>query len=214
MTGQQAPFPGQRADGAEQCRQQRRLVDVRAVVAELRGEGRTLGKRWFGIRTVHESGRGIDVQASVVRNLARVVDEIPIAWIVPIFTKGHRRIGDMLAGTYVVLDPTAESESESWLDALAPDYASLDERRFPLPPAALNELVEDDLNLIEYVGERVHGTGGPRRRDVLARVAQRYIERLGLGASQDSILDDPERFLCEVGLQLRSRFERLDRGAR
>lgn len=69
--------------------------------------GASLGKLAFGLRIVKADGRRAGIGASAVRTLLWVVDAItcavPLLGGILIFTtKGHRRVGDMAAGTYVV----------------------------------------------------------------------------------------------------------------
>jgi uncharacterized RDD family membrane protein YckC len=181
------------------------------VVAELRGEGRTWGKRAVGLRTIHESGRGLTPASSLIRNLARMVDEIPLAWFVPALTEGRRRIGDLLAGTFVIEERRENVRREDWIARLAGSYAELEEKRFPLPPTAIARLDPEDLNLIEYLGERLPAATGDRRRLMLRAVARRYVARLGIEERGEEIDADSGRFLQELGLLLRQRFDRVER---
>jgi uncharacterized RDD family membrane protein YckC len=68
--------------------------------------GATLGKRLAGLRVTDLEGRRIGWQGSIVRNLARLLDVLPFAYllggILTLATKRHQRLGDMLAGTIVV----------------------------------------------------------------------------------------------------------------
>ena len=73
------------------------------ILFEMLWDGQTPGKRMAGIRTIQDSGRGLQWPAAILRNIVRVVElALPILMIVPFFTEGRRRVGDMLAGTYVV----------------------------------------------------------------------------------------------------------------
>ncbi len=68
--------------------------------------GSSPGKALLGIRVVRSDGTSPGVVRSMVRALAWVVDGIallvPIALWAAWFTPGHRRVGDWVAGTYVV----------------------------------------------------------------------------------------------------------------
>lgn len=180
------------------------------VWVELRGEGRTLGKRSCRLRTVSASGRGLTLGGALVRNLARLVDEIPLFWIVPILSDGRRRIGDFLAGTFVITEARHDlgASRRSWYEKLAPSYRELEERRFVLPSTAVDKLYPEDLSLIDYLDgnlRRLRSQG--ERRRLLSGISEKYIERLGIAHMRDDILADPQRFLGELGLFLRDRFE-------
>ncbi|MGI9118533.1 MAG: RDD family protein [Acidimicrobiales bacterium] len=69
--------------------------------------GGSLGKLAVGLRVVDEQGNQAGLGKSAVRTLLWVVDGIAcglpiLGGILIVSTKGHRRIGDMAAGTYVV----------------------------------------------------------------------------------------------------------------
>jgi uncharacterized RDD family membrane protein YckC len=75
------------------------------VVPQLR-VGCSLGKAVFGIRVVRADGHPPGFVRSVVRLAAWAIDGIalllPVGLWLAILTPGHRRLGDYLAGTYVV----------------------------------------------------------------------------------------------------------------
>ncbi len=69
--------------------------------------GWTIGKLLTGIRTVREDGRPAGIGKAFVRWLLWVVDAQPcglplVGFITALTTKGHRRVGDMAAKTFVV----------------------------------------------------------------------------------------------------------------
>lgn len=76
------------------------------VFFELTAGGQTPGKRWSGLRVVSLSGGSVGAGSSVVRNLLRLVDVLPGAYLVGIVmvlvTGRNQRVGDLLAGTLVV----------------------------------------------------------------------------------------------------------------
>lgn len=80
-------------------------------VLEIIGRGRTPGKRMAGLRIVNEQGRPPAMGALLVRNIFRLVDGLPLFYIVGIMTclisERQRRLGDMAAGTLLVYDKSA-----------------------------------------------------------------------------------------------------------
>ncbi len=71
--------------------------------------GMTPGKAAFGIRTVGENGEAPGIGRAFIRWILWIVDALPYCTIVPLLggivafsSKGHRRVGDMGANTYVV----------------------------------------------------------------------------------------------------------------
>lgn len=67
--------------------------------------GATLGKAIFGIRTVNEEGQAPGIGKQFVRGVLWIVDGLCnglVAAILILVSKGHRRLGDMAADTFVV----------------------------------------------------------------------------------------------------------------
>src|SRR6266851_322524 len=68
--------------------------------------GATIGKRLAHLRVTDLEGHRIGPQAAIVRNLARLIDVIPFAYllggVLTLATRQHQRLGDRLAGTIVV----------------------------------------------------------------------------------------------------------------
>ena len=84
------------------------------VLFELRGDGRTLGKRLLHLRVVDVRGLPVGPAQSMVRNVVRILDLVPaggLGMLCALVDPAHRRLGDLAAGTIVVED------------ALAPDLA-------------------------------------------------------------------------------------------
>jgi uncharacterized RDD family membrane protein YckC len=68
--------------------------------------GATVGKFITGARTVRPDGGRPGIGRALVRTLLLLVDGIslilPLGLWIALFSRGHRRLGDMAAGTYVV----------------------------------------------------------------------------------------------------------------
>jgi uncharacterized RDD family membrane protein YckC len=90
-------------------------------ILEVLMQGRTPGKRMAGVRLVSRSGDVPGVGALLVRNVFRIVDSLPFFYIVGLvtvmFTQQHVRVGDLAAGTLLVLD---ETEHDGSLARLSP----------------------------------------------------------------------------------------------
>jgi uncharacterized RDD family membrane protein YckC len=76
------------------------------IVAERLSSGRSLGKWLVGLRVVGDDGAALSPRASLVRSLWRVVDELPVSYLVGflvmLVSKRRKRLGDFAAGTLVV----------------------------------------------------------------------------------------------------------------
>jgi uncharacterized RDD family membrane protein YckC len=78
------------------------------IFFEILWNGQSPGKRWLGLRVIRANGAPITLTESIIRNLVRIVDFLPVAYgigVVTMFIDGKsRRLGDMAASTLVVRD--------------------------------------------------------------------------------------------------------------
>lgn len=76
------------------------------VYFEVWRRGATPGKRSLGLQVVHHDGTTVGLPASLLRNLMRFADFLPMAYglglLFMAFDKDFRRLGDLAAGTLVV----------------------------------------------------------------------------------------------------------------
>ncbi len=70
--------------------------------------GQTPGKRVFGLRVLQDNGQSATFLSVIIRNFFRLVDLLPsfyfLGVMVMLFSKKDKRLGDMVAGTMVVLE--------------------------------------------------------------------------------------------------------------
>lgn len=82
------------------------------IFGDVFSNGRTLGKLWMGLRVVRDDGSRVRAGDSVIRNLLRLADILPgnyaVGMFAILFTRQHKRLGDMAAGTVVIRDETQE----------------------------------------------------------------------------------------------------------
>lgn len=81
--------------------------------------GQTIGKRLFHLRVIDQAGLPLRVEQAWVRNLMRVFDALPLAYLVGgasvITSPLMQRFGDRVAGTLVVREtPVAPPPEEAW----------------------------------------------------------------------------------------------------
>ena len=78
------------------------------VVFETINHGRTVGKMAAGIRVAGLRGEPVRFVTSSIRNIARIVDFLPVFYLVGtisiVATQHDQRLGDLAAGTVVVRD--------------------------------------------------------------------------------------------------------------
>ncbi|HJU65543.1 MAG TPA: RDD family protein, partial [Gemmatimonadaceae bacterium] len=142
------------------------------VVFEVAWDGQTPGKRRMGIRVVQDGGYSISVQASVIRNLARLIDMQPgfayaVGMLSAVISKSGKRLGDILAGTFVVRERVVPVAPVLMPDATAGVGAH-----------ALATLTDAELELLERFLARRASLDAALRTRLVAQLAERFGDRL------------------------------------
>ncbi|NNU81527.1 RDD family protein [Halovulum dunhuangense] len=184
------------------------------ILAEILMNGQTFGKRLSGLRVIAVDGRSLSPHAVTVRNLMKEMEVfVPgtllltsaslswpaalllMAWIsvllaVPLLNPMRQRLGDILAGTYVVTLP---------VPILLPDLADApqDQGRFNFLPHHLDHYGRYELQTLESLlqaNRDAMGRGAAARHDDnLRRVAATIARRIGYTGRLDP--DAAEAFL-------------------
>jgi uncharacterized RDD family membrane protein YckC len=158
------------------------------VAFETLWNGASPGKRAFGLRVVKEGGFPIGFVDSVLRNLLRAADFLPLGYIVGLTVMAgdtrFRRLGDRVAGTMVVIeDRIRVGESLRLTPPAAPgELDALPSR----PPLSADEL--ESLELFLRRGD----LSPPRRLELAEMIAPVFARRMGVRTG------DPVRFLALV----------------
>lgn len=132
------------------------------AACEVFANGRTAGKAALGLRVVSQTGLSINPAQAILRNLLRLIDIAPPFFpgvIAMAFTRRLQRLGDLAAGTIVVLDRSRRAPRPPRVEGVAADAV-------PLGFHAEPPLIEA---LAAYVGRR--GELSPGRRRELAGIA-------------------------------------------
>jgi uncharacterized RDD family membrane protein YckC len=143
-------------------------------LCEVLFRGQTIGKRLSHIRVVKASGFQLDAVSVLVRNIFRVVDNLPPMWIFPVLSRLGQRAGDMVAGTIVVFDAPTE---------LSPVRAFLAEQsavatQFRFDHAMLKRLSSHDFDAIERVLGRLPQLSAEQRTQLLETYARQVATKL------------------------------------
>lgn len=114
------------------------------IVLEWRWRGQTIGKRLLGIRVIDAQGLRLQLSQIVLRNLIRVVDMLPLFYLVGGLTaflnRNCQRLGDLAANTVVACERVWTPPD---LEQIAPaKYNSL--AAFPNLAARLRTLVSPE----------------------------------------------------------------------
>ena len=86
------------------------------VYFEVSRQGRTPGKKWMGIRVVNDDGTPITFGPSLLRNLLRFIDFLPMLYLTGIIAclcnRQFKRLGDLAAGGVAVDEDFLGIEAE------------------------------------------------------------------------------------------------------
>jgi uncharacterized RDD family membrane protein YckC len=143
------------------------------VFFEVLNGGRTPGKALNGLRVVRSNGRPVTFVPSSIRNVLRIVDFLPAAYLTGIVailsTRRNQRIGDLVGDTIVVRERSGRIERSPWRPpvvalAPAPNEVTLD----------LSAITpEEEAAVRRYLERRFEIDGNAR-----ARIAQTLVDRL------------------------------------
>jgi uncharacterized RDD family membrane protein YckC len=115
------------------------------VLFEVLASGRTPGKRITHLRVVRERGTPVDLPASAIRNLLRLIDFLPTAYLVGLasilITERNQRLGDLAAGTLVIRDAGRRKDSVAAAAGTAPTQNGLDSSGWDVSAVGIDELV-------------------------------------------------------------------------
>lgn len=136
--------------------------------------GQTLGKRMLGLRVVRVDGFALDAAAIFVRNIFRVIDQIPALWIVPFMSRRAQRFGDMVAGTTVVVD---RPEKLSSVRQAIIEFGSVD-AQFTFDSLKLKRARQQDFEAIEKILERWDTLAEGQRKALLDQMVPPLVARL------------------------------------
>lgn len=156
-------------------------------VLEVLMRGRTPGKRKAGARIVTVEGATPTIGPLLMRNLFRLLDSLPVFYMVGLgcclFTPRHVRLGDMVAGTVLVLEETDATRGLARLGQAM--------RRSALPLEALR-LVRD---LLDRWGELDEEQRCALARALLAKVDPEFPARGDAAPGEDALRNRLEALL-------------------
>jgi len=131
------------------------------IVCELLMNGQTIGKRILGLRVIRDNGQPIEFSHALIRGIIRSsLDMMYVGFFAILFSKKHKRIGDMAAGTIVIIEKYADN------------FAALTIQDYSLPDTfpPMEEMTATERDMVET---------WLRRRDTLpgkGRVIGKMIE--------------------------------------
>jgi uncharacterized RDD family membrane protein YckC len=160
------------------------------TLCELLGRGQTIGKRASGVRVVKTDGFSLDAVSILLRNVFRLVDQLPALWIVPVLSPRSQRFGDMVAGTIVVTE--AREDLGELRTALLRRPAA--ESKFRFDGTMLARALPVDIEAAERILERWAEITPRQRFNLLELISDPLARRLGAPRPD---IDDRREFLAE-----------------
>lgn len=147
--------------------------------------GRSPGKALLGLRVVRDGGLPLTLRASVVRNLLRMVDMLPTAYLVGLVSmvasREHKRLGDHAAGT-LVIRTDRPAPAPPVVAAAAPGAAGGAADAEPVwrfDRQELRAVGPDERRLLRQTLRRAEELEGRQRDRVLERTVSVVCGRLG-----------------------------------
>ncbi|QDS97221.1 RDD family protein [Adhaeretor mobilis] len=160
-------------------------------LSELFLRGQTIGKRMSKIRVVKSDGFSLDPLSILIRSLFRIVDQIPVLWIVPVLSTSSQRLGDMVAGTIVVSEEPDQVSSVR--EVLSSRPASDNEFRFTV--TMLKRAQAADFAAIESILERWSSLSTEEQSALTGKIVPALAQRL---QSELPPLPDHQQYLEDL----------------
>lgn len=165
------------------------------IIFELIWHGQTPGKKVLRIKVVREDGRPVNLAASFLRNIMRIVDMLPSGYAVGLisifFHAREKRVGDIVGGTIVVKEPRAAFPVSP---AGMPPPAASPRVDTPALAREARHLTTAEIELIGDFLERRHTLEYETRFRLGRILAVKLARRLGLEPPADA-----ENFLEYLG---------------
>ncbi|MGB1799982.1 MAG: RDD family protein, partial [Gammaproteobacteria bacterium] len=148
-------------------------------------KGTTPGKKLFNLWVCHDNGTPISWQASMIRNLLRVADFLPLFYVVGLISmfmnKNFKRLGDIAAGTLVIYRDKGERSYEipEYKPLPSPQVLKLSEQRAILEFAERGKQLSHDRCIeLSNTLETLTTHKGEQGQELLLRYAN-WIQRGG-----------------------------------
>lgn len=154
------------------------------ILFEFFSAGQTPGKILLGLRIFQDNGQTITFLSSLVRNLLRLIDLLPLFYLVGIlsifFHPKHKRVGDLAAGTLVVYDRSRRRKKADSLIAKEMERRGLDLNRIALDEWSKSKLGVKEWNLLKTYIERWPSLREAERNEMTMKVSHILFPLIGI----------------------------------
>ncbi|MEH7335748.1 RDD family protein [Neobacillus drentensis] len=172
--------------------------------------GRTIGKKILGIRVIQENGHSITLLSSFIRNLMRIIDSLPTAYLLGIimvfFHSKHKRLGDLVAGTIVVHERKEKRKKKLSPIEKEIENRGLSKNELSIDEWAIKSFSMKDWKLISTYVSRFQQLPESERNPLTKQISGILLTKIGLGVEE---MDDGEleNILLVLYLNLRDEWE-------
>jgi uncharacterized RDD family membrane protein YckC len=152
------------------------------IFFEMLWNGQSPGKRMVGLRVIRTDGSPVTLIESIVRNLVRLIDFLPVFYgvgvVVRFVNEQSRRRGDLAAGTLGVFDRSPVTLASLEKKLAQPEFAGLD--RVEASAWPVERLSQADLQLAgDFIRRREELFN---RADLSEQIAAVLFERMDVPA--------------------------------
>jgi len=167
------------------------------VLVESIAGGTTPGKRALRLRVIKEGGYPLGFLDSVLRNLLRAADFLPIGYLfgfcAAAFDPRFRRLGDRVAGTLVIVEEPKRIAGRALSEYV---FAASELEWLP----SVLPLKRAELDAIDRLLQRSPQLSAGRARELASMVAPQFASRLNM-----ALPEDPVRFLALLSRRARGK---------
>lgn len=178
------------------------------ILTEMYMGGQTPGKRILGLRVLLENGQSVTFLSVIIRNLFRILDILPLFYflgaLVMLFSSKDKRIGDMVAGTIVIIELGRERSKRKkgidksialWQDRLPILELKEDERRL---------ITSHEWQLLSAWMDRLPGLSATKREELSMPITRHFAAKLQHTFAE---FHDSSAYLIALYKELRSDWE-------
>ncbi|WP_312115087.1 RDD family protein [Brevibacillus reuszeri] len=171
--------------------------------------GQTVGKRLLGIRVIRDNGQPITFLSSTIRNLFRIIDMLPTGYflgaMVSLFHPRDKRIGDLVAGTIVVMESgqTPSFFQKKRIKKLQ-EQAGLES--FSLSEAQKQAITREDWQLLSTFISRLSSLTKEKKQELGQQIAATLSKKLDM-EDVPMVKENPLLFLQGLYNQLQNEWK-------
>ncbi|BBC24476.1 RDD family protein [Pseudanabaena sp. ABRG5-3] len=165
-------------------------------------QGQTPGKRYAKIRVIRDDGRPAGLSQATLRALLRPIDDVlSIGFLMIVFNKQEKRLGDLLAGTVVIQEERPSSDQKLIFSDQSESFAAQ-----LLEVSNLSLLLPDDFASIREFLQRRQQIQSEARQNLSRQLARQLKSILELETIP--FKSDAETFIESVFLAYQQQTQR------